>query len=376
MRMDTLLTVNDYHQKAITLLPKNARDYYESGSDDEHTLRRNIDAFSRFLIWPKCLADVSKIDMSVEFLGKKYKTPICLSPSAFHKLCHPDGELATVQDKYSYAGNAGVMICSSWGTTAMEDIAAHQGNATLWFQLYVYKHRPTCEALIRRAERAGFEALVLTADTPVLGHRLADKRNAFTLPPPLKFANILDNSDSKVRMPKVPVGDSGLMAYVSEQVDPSIDWNMLKWLVGFTRLPVIVKGVMRPGDAEMAIMCGAKAVFISNHGGRQMDSAPSTIEVLPEIVKAVRQRVPVFIDGGFRNGRDVFKALALGATAVFLGRPVLYGLTVGGAQGVENILRIMENELEVTMELSGCTTIHEIQNTKEIVVPADRFSKL
>ncbi|CAJ0957154.1 unnamed protein product, partial [Mesorhabditis belari] len=370
--MQNLLTIDDFHQKAISLLPKLSRDYYESGSDEEKALRRNRRAFSRLLIRPKCLVDVSKSDTNCEFLGKKFKSPIAVAPTAFHKLCHPRGELASVEGISRFGG---LMICSSWGTTPLEEIAENRGDATLWFQLYVYKDRPTTEALIRRAENAGFEALVLTVDTPVLGRRLADKRNAFTLPPPLKFANMVATNDSKVHMPKVPIGDSGLMAYVSSQIDQSLNWDSLKWLVGFSRLPVIVKGIMRSDDALKALQCGAKGIIVSNHGGRQMDCAPATIEALPEIAKVAGQ-IPVFLDGGIRNGRDVFKALALGASGIFIGRAILYGLTVGGADGVERVLDILQEEFEHCMKLAGCQSIADIRNTPQIVVSSSHYSKL
>ncbi|VDP19502.1 unnamed protein product [Heligmosomoides polygyrus] len=303
------MTVDDYRKEASLRLKKLARDYYEAGSEDQLTLARNENAFQRLLIRPRCLRDVSKIDTSVQWFGRNQSFPIGLAPSAFHCLATKDGELSTVRGA-SKAGS--VMIISSWSTTAIEDVAkqAKQDNVELWFQLYVYKNKAITSNLVSRAEANGCKALVLTVDTPVLGRRLVDIRNGFTLPKGLRMANI-DSLELSL-MPSVEEGKSGLLQYVSDQVDPGLDWDVLDWT---TKLPVIVKGVMRGDDADEAVRKGVHGIIVSNHGGRQMDSAPATvghldvglqlliflgssnyflqIEVLSKVVRAVKGRVPV-----------------------------------------------------------------------------------
>ncbi|KAK6029146.1 dehydrogenase, FMN-dependent [Ostertagia ostertagi] len=374
-----LLTIEDYRTESAMKLKKMTRDYYEAGSDDQLTLNRNENAFKRFLIRPRCLRDVSSVDTSVEWYGRKHSFPIGLAPSAFHRMATRDGELSTVKGA-SMAG--AVMICSSWSTTAIEEVAmqAQEQGVEIWFQVMTSftftRTRQITSGLISRAEACGCKALVLTVDAPVLGRRLADLRNAFTLPDGLRFANFSSLQASV--MPSTKAGSSGFMEYVSNEIDPSINWDTIDWLLKSTKLPIIIKGVMRGDDAEEAVRRGVHGIIVSNHGGRQMDSAPATvsqsvtftIEVLSEVVHAVQGRVPVFIDGGFRNGRDVFKAIALGAKGVFIGRPVLCRslITVKGAEGVAKSDQIAADGIAHTMQLAGCHSVEEIQESPDIVV--------
>ncbi|KAE9418765.1 hypothetical protein Angca_006715, partial [Angiostrongylus cantonensis] len=363
-----LLTIDDFRLEAGLKLSKVASDYYEAGADEQLTLARNENAFRRLLIRPRCLQNVSKPDTSVGWFGRKHSFPIGIAPTAFHRMAHKSGELSTVKGA-SISGS--VMIVSSWSTTAIEAVAKQATNdgVELWLQLYVYKDRSITSALVSRAEQSGYRAIALTVDTPILGRRLVDARNGFTLPDGLKnfrFANFASLNASQ--MPNTRAGESGFMHYVSNQIDSTLDWSVVDWLLRITKLPVLVKGIMRGDDADEAVRRGVQGIIVSNHGGRQIDSAPATIEVLPEVVRAVLGRVPVFIDGGIRNGRDIFKSIALGANGVFVGRPILWGLSVDGSQGVAKVMKILQDEFVHTMQLAGCRSINEIQNCKDIVV--------
>ncbi|KAL6743887.1 hypothetical protein Aduo_016876 [Ancylostoma duodenale] len=368
-----LLTTDDFRAEAASKLKKPARDYYNGGSDEELTLARNESAFRRLLIRPRCLRDVSEVDTSVEWYGEKFRFPIGIAPTAFHRMAEKNGELNTVRGA---ALSGSVMIASSWSTTPIEPMAheAKTKNVSLWFQLYVYKDKSITTSLLTRAQDSGCKAIVLTVDTPVLGNRLADARNGFSLPDGLTFANFTTLQSSQMPLPSE--GQSAFMKYVSTQIDPAMNWQVLEWVINNSKLPVIVKGVMRGDDAEEAISRGARGIIVSNHGGRQMDSAPASIEALPDIVRIVNGRVPVFIDGGIRNGRDVFKAIALGASGVFIGRPVLWGLSVGGAEGVSSVMKLLQSEFEHTMQLAGCRSIREMQQYPDLVVNESYYSKL
>ncbi|PAV67895.1 hypothetical protein WR25_24142 [Diploscapter pachys] len=289
-------------------------------------------------------------------------------------MAHPQGELATIRG----ASQAGaLMILSSWSTTAVGEVTneASRYGGHVWFQLYVYRDREITKYLIEQAEKAGVKALVLTVDTPVLGRRLTDQRNNFKLPEHLGFANI-PKSDKRQQMEEVEQGHSGLLDYVKHQIDPSLSWETLKWIKTKTSLPIVVKGVMRPEDALLAIEHGASGIIVSNHGGRQMDSTAATIEVLPSIIRAVNKKIPVFVDGGIRSGQDALKAVALGATGVFIGRPILWALSVEGASGVKRALNIMQQEFTEGMRLVGCRSIKELQEDKNLIVHENNVHKL
>jgi 4-hydroxymandelate oxidase len=340
-------------------LSRESFDYYASGAQDEVTLRENRAAYDRISLAYRVLVDVSRRDMTTTVLGQPVAMPVLVAPTAFQRLAHPEGELATVRA----AGAAGtVMILSTLSNTPLEEVVA-AASGPVWFQLYVYRDRTTTEGLVRRAELAGCQAIVLTADAPVIGRRERDVRNRFHLPPGLAAANLL------------PVGygdlppsatDSGLAAYVSALIDPSLSWRDIAWLRSITRLPLVIKGIVRPDDALRAAEAGAAGVIVSNHGGRQLDTAPATIEVLPEIAEALRgSPVEVFVDGGVRRGTDIVKALALGARAVLVGRPVLWGLAAGGEAGAAAALGLLRNELDLAMALAGAPTVADI--TRDLV---------
>jgi 4-hydroxymandelate oxidase len=350
------LNLFDFEAAAAELLPPMARDYYASGALDEITLRRNRAAWDRFELHYRVLVDVAERDLATTVLDQRIALPVLLAPTAFHRLAHPDGELATVRA----AGAAGtIMTLSTLSNVAVEDVT-REASGPVWFQLYVYRDRGATAALVRRVEEAGCGALVLTVDAPLLGRRERDVRNRFRLPPELKVANLLPEGYAEL---PADAADSGLAAYAVRMLDPSLAWRDLEWLAGLTRLPLVIKGIVRPDDAARAAEHGAAAIVVSNHGGRQLDGAPATAAVLPAVAEELARRgspIEVLVDGGVRRGTDVIKAIALGARAVLIGRPVLWGLAVGGAEGATRVLAILRDELDLAMALCGCRRVADI----------------
>ena len=333
------------------LLPM-AFDYYASGADDELTLRRNQEAFRQLELHYRVLVDVAATTARTRVLGAPVELPVLVAPTAFHRLAHPEGELATARA----AGAAGtVYILSTLSTTRVEDVMA-VASGPVWFQLYVYKDRAATRDLVARVEAAGVQALVLTVDAPLLGRRERDVRNRFALPPGLRVENVHGATGDVAR----PAADSGLAAYFAQLLDPRLTWDDVAWLRGITRLPVIVKGLVRADDARRAVDAGVQGIVVSNHGGRQLDTAPATIDVLPRIAEAVDGRAELLLDGGVRRGTDVIKALALGARAVLLGRPILWGLALAGQAGVEGVLAMLRRELELAMALCGAPQVAQL----------------
>ncbi|CAK8578335.1 unnamed protein product [Lathyrus sativus] len=357
--MDLITNVSEFEAIAKQKLPKMIYDYYASGAEDEWTLKENRNAFSRILFRPRILRDVSKIDLTTNVLGFDISMPIMIAPTAMQKMAHPEGEYATARAA-SAAGT--IMTLSSWATSSVEEVAS-TGPGIRFFQLYVLKDRNVVTQLVRRAESAGFKAIALTVDTPILGRREADIKNRFTMPPHLILKNYegldLGKLDKKTN-------DSGLASYVAGQVDRSLNWEDVKWLQTITSLPILVKGVITSEDTKLAIQAGVSGIIVSNHGARQLDYVPATITALEEVVKAAGGKLPVFLDGGVRRGTDVFKALALGASGVFIGRPVVFSLAANGEAGVRKALEILHDEFHLTMALCGCRSIKEI--TRDHVV--------
>ena len=353
------LNLRALEQLAEARVPRMAWDYYASGADDERAVRENVDAFARIALHYRVLVDVSVRSLATTALGSPISLPIIVAPTAFHRLAHADGELATARG----AGDAGtIMILSTLSNTRIEDVV-HAATGPVWFQLYVYKDRNATAALVRRAEAAGARALVLTVDAPLLGRRERDVVNGFALPPHLGIANM--HGDEREVPPAVH--DSGLAAYFSGLLDPALTWSAISWLRSVTHLPILVKGIVRPDDAVRAIDEGAAGIVVSNHGGRQLDAAPATIEVLPHVADAIGDRGELYVDGGIRRGADVIKALAYGARAVLVGRPVLWGLAAGGREGVAAALAVLRRELDLAMALCGCPDVASV--TRELVEP-------
>ncbi|KAJ1156536.1 hypothetical protein NDU88_009255 [Pleurodeles waltl] len=344
-----LLSVDDFEQYAKKALPKSVYDYYRSGADDQQTLADNVDAFARWRLHPRRLRDVSLLDLSTSVLGHKISMPICVGATAMQRMAHPEGETATVKACRSIGTG---MMLSSWATSSMEEVSEAAPDALRWMQLYIYKDRELTKSLVQRAERAGYKGIFLTVDTPYLGRRFDDVRNRFQLPPHLRMKNF-QTSDLAFASEKGYGEDSGLAVYVAKAIDPSIKWVDIEWLRGLTSLPIVAKGILRADDALEAVKHGVDGILVSNHGARQLDGVPATIDALPEIVEAVKGKVEVYLDGGIRKGTDVLKALALGANAVFIGRPVLWGLAYQGEDGVHDVLQMLKEELRLSMALAG-----------------------
>lgn len=331
-----------------------AWDYYASGAMDEITLRENRQSYERIFLSPRMLVDVSQRDLSTKVLGQKIEMPVIIAPTAFQKLAHEDGEIGTIKA----ANRCGTIMClSTLATSSIEEVGGQADN-NLWFQLYVYKDREITKDLVARAKAAGAKALVVTVDSPLLGRRERDIRNRFSLPKGLTVANL-----SKAGLDNLPadVKDSGLAAYIASLYDESLTWKDLKWIAQLSDLPLLVKGILRSDDAKRAIKCGAAGIIVSNHGGRQLDTAIPTISALALIKEAVPKNCELFVDGGIRRGSDILKALALGAKAVLIGRPVLWGLALAGSEGVELALNLLRKELDLSMALSGVSSIKEIK---------------
>ncbi|MBD2541602.1 alpha-hydroxy acid oxidase [Coleofasciculus sp. FACHB-SPT36] len=344
----------EYERLANQHLSQMALDYYASGAWDEITLRDNRAAFERYKLRPRMLVDVSQRDLSTTILGQSLQLPILIAPMAFQCLAHPDGEIATAK---AAAKMGTAMVLSTLATKSIEEVASVGNQTPQWFQLYVHRDRALTRALVERAYAAGFQALCLTVDAPLLGKRERDTRNQFVLPLGMELANLATLTDLKI---SYKPGESGLFAYFLEQLNPALTWKDLEWLQSLSPLPLVVKGILRGDDALRAVEHGAKAVIVSNHGGRQLDGAIATIDALSEVVAAVGDTAEVLVDGGIRRGTDVLKALALGAKAVLLGRPVLWGLAVGGEAGVGHVLELLRDELDLAIALSGCAKLQDI----------------
>ncbi len=347
----------DYEAAAAELLPQMVYDYYAGGAHDEITLRENRDAFDRMQLRYRVLRDVSSRSLTTEVLGQELAMPVVIAPTAFHQLATEEGEVATAR---AAKRSGTVMTLSTLSTRAIEDVGA-AAEGRLWFQLYVYRDREATRELVARAEAAGAKALMLTVDAQIWGVRERDVRNRFQLPEGLQMVNLV--SRGKGDFPDVD--GSGLAAYVARTFDPSLSWKDLEWLCANTRLPVLIKGVVRGDDAAMALEHGAAGVVVSNHGGRQLDTAPAPISVLEEVVQAMGGRGTVLVDGGVRRGTDVVKAMALGADAVLIGRPVLWGLATAGEEGVMRVLEHLRAELDLAMALCGAASLDEV--TRDLV---------
>jgi len=336
-----LVNVFDYEKLARTRMAPPLWDFFQGGSDDEVTLRNCRAAFERIKLRPRVLVDVSKIDMDCTVLGTPVSTPLLIAPMASHCVAHPDGECATAQA----AGRAGtLMIASTVATRTIEEIA-QAASGPLWFQLYAYPTLKVAESLVSRAENAGYRAIVLTVDLPRLGNREKDRRHNIAIPPaPYREANFVDVEK---------VGQAWV----------TLTWDSLAWLRSITSLPIILKGILTGEDARLAVEHGVDGIVVTNHGGRQLDTAIPSIEALPEIIEAVAGRCEVYLDGGIRRGTDILKALALGARAVLIGRPILWGLAVNGADGAYAVLELLRKELELAMALSGRPTLASLDHS-------------
>ncbi|MGA1058204.1 MAG: alpha-hydroxy acid oxidase [Phycisphaerales bacterium] len=349
MQPQNLIDIETFARERLS---KVVYDYYRSGAWDESTLRRNREAFGEIEFLPRVLVDVSTRDASCTLLGTRLSMPVLAAPTAFHRLAHPDGEAATAR---AVAASGSIMVLSSLSTTSIEEVVAQGG--TVWFQLYANKDPGITKALMDRAIAAGCKALMLTADTPVWGVRERDVRNGFRLPAGVSAVNLasLDpTGDLKSRQ------GSGMGQAFDWMVHPALAWPELERICAASSVPVMLKGVARGDDAAKAIDSGCAGVVVSNHGGRQLDGTPATIDMLPAVVEAVGGRGLVLVDGGVRRGTDVLKAIALGADAVQIGRPQLWGLASGGELGVRRVFEMLAAELDIAMALAGCSSLANV----------------
>ncbi|MFI6641768.1 aminotransferase class I/II-fold pyridoxal phosphate-dependent enzyme [Streptomyces sp. NPDC050504] len=333
------LSLAEYAARARATTEGPVWDFVEGGAGDERTLAANVRAFDEVRLRTRVLTGAGEPDLAATVLGRRWAAPLGVAPMAYHTLMHPEGEVATARA----ADGAGLpFVVSTFASRTFEDVAAAT-SAPLWLQVYCFRDRAVTRALVERAERAGFEALVLTVDTPRLGRRLRDVRNDFRLPDGVVPAN-LPQEDADYSSPSEH-GRTGL--------DPALDWSVVDWLRSVSSLPVLVKGILTADDARRALAAGVDGIVVSNHGGRQLDGAPATLDVLADVAAEVAGGCALLLDGGVRRGRDVLAALALGADAVLLGRPVLHGLAVSGARGVSGVLDTVVEELAEAMALTG-----------------------
>lgn len=338
----TLVNLHDYEQRAHERLSVGALAYFAGGANDERTLTDNRAAFGRRRIIPRVLREVSHVDPSVEILGRRWPWPIWIAPTAFQRLAHPDGELATAR---AAAARDVTMTLSTIASTDLTEVAAIGGPR--WFQVYLPADMGARRAHVERAVAAGYEALVLTVDLPRLGRRERDIRVGFRVPDEIGVPSIAAAAG-------VSLADSLSVPFVDR-----LTWDDVTWLADFG-LPVIVKGILHPDDARLAVEHGAAAIDVSNHGGRQLDAAIASLDALPAVVEAVDGRTPVSMDGGVRRGTDVLIAQALGATAVGIGRPILWGLAVNGEAGVGHVLDLLTAETELSMALAGVASVADL----------------
>ncbi|MFN7123794.1 MAG: alpha-hydroxy acid oxidase [Hydrogenophaga sp.] len=327
--------------------------YFNGGAADEITLHANARAWQSLELLPRVMRPLAGGHTRIELLGRTLAHPVLVAPMAYQSLAHPLGELATA---LAAAALGAGLVLSTQASTRLEHVARaylpDPGRGPLWFQLYLQPDRGFTQELVQRAESAGFEALVLTVDAPVSGVRDAERRSGFQLPPHVSAVNLQG-------MPQAPASPSspGHSALFDGLLAHAPTWDDIAWLRSITRLPVLLKGVVHPLDARQALDCGAAGLIVSNHGGRTLDTMPATAALLPRVVQAVAGDAPVLVDGGIRRGTDVLKAMALGASAVLVGRPVLHGLANAGANGVAHVLRLLCDELEIAMALTGCRTL-------------------
>jgi len=333
------LDLEELEARAKELLGPGPYDYIAGGAGAETTLADNEAAWGRLRLRPRVLRDVAKVSTTTTLLGTELPSPIGVAPSAFHRVAHPDGETATARG----AAQAGALyVVSSRASMRPAEVAAAAPEAPRWFQVYVWAERSITTDLVAEAASSGYQALVLTGDTPVLGSRLRDARNAFTLP-------------ADVYQPYEPLSER--TNYLGPAQDPSVTFDDIAWLRELSGLPVIVKGVLRGDDAVRCVQAGAAGVMVSNHGGRQLDGAIATADALGEVAEAVGASAEVYVDGGVRSGVDVLRALALGARAVLVARPVVWGLATGGTDGVRDVLASLHTDLVLAMRLCGAPTL-------------------
>jgi 4-hydroxymandelate oxidase len=347
------LSLEDLEREARHVIGEMAYAYYAGGAEDERLLEANVSAWAHWQLHPKVLAGIAEVDLRTTLLGTAVRSPVVIAPTAIQGLAHVDGEVATARGA---AARGALMVLSSLATCSLEEVAAGAPGGPRWMQVYILRDRARTVDLAQRAATHGYGALVLTVDAPVAGLRLRELRGGVHLPHDLVLPNLAGGSTESAH-------EGGFMAVVTREFEPALTADDIGWLAGLTSLPVVVKGVQRADDARRCVEAGAAAVVVSNHGARQLSDAPPTADILPEVVEAVGGRAEVYVDGGLRRAPDVVKALALGARAVLVGRPSLWALAAGGADGVASLLGWYESELHRTMALCGAATVGQLERS-------------
>jgi 4-hydroxymandelate oxidase len=358
-----LLRLDEFETAVRSRLPADVWDYIQGGSGAEATVAANRAAFDRLVLRPRVLVDVAECDLATTVLGCDLAFPVAVAPMAFQRLAHPEGEVPVAAAAHA-AGT--VFIASTFASAEFEQIAA-AAHGDWWLQVYWLRQRDMLRTVLRRAAAAGCRALMLTVDAPRISRRLRDLRNGFALPAGVNAVNV--PSSVMVEVHEHSAGSSALRRHANSELDPAITWADLAWLREVTALPIALKGIVTAEDAALAVSHGIDAIVVSNHGGRQLDGAIASLDALPEVVAAVAGRIPVLVDGGVRSGTDAFKAIALGAAAVLVGRPVLWGLAHGGAAGVGSVLALLREELDEAMTLAGRRAIADIDPAAVRAVP-------
>ncbi len=348
------LNLDEFETAARLLLSPMAHAYFSGGACDQITLRENISSWNGIKLWPRILKGVATPELSTTLFGNSVALPFFPAPVAMLKLAHPHGELAVGR-----AMNQLTLpyIASTMATTSLEDVAQETKNTAAYFQLYCFKDRALTKSLIQRAEQAKYKGLVVTVDAQILGKREADIRHQFHLPTPLKLENLDYQSNLALH-----ASEGSGAERVSAHFDTSLDWKSLEAMLADTKLPWAIKGVLHPEDATIAASLGAKAIFISNHGGRQLDGVPTALEVLPLFAKVLKGQTEIFVDGGIRRGTDIIKAILLGANGVLIGKPLVWALAVGGQAGIIRMMQILEEELRLGMCLLGCSSLENLDD--------------
>jgi L-lactate dehydrogenase (cytochrome) len=368
-RLSRALTIGDLRAVARRRTPRAVFDYTDGAAEAEASLRRATEAFERVEFRPRVLRDVTAVDTATSVLGRPSALPLAFAPTGFTRMMHHQGERAVVR----VADQVGIPYAlSTLGTTSIEDVAAAAPGARRWFQLYVWRDRGAGKELVERAQAAGYEALMLTVDVPVAGARLRDARNGLTIPPSLTLRTVLDAathpswwfnllSTEPLEFASLTSSEGTVAELINRMFDPSLTVRDVEWLRETWSGPLIVKGIQHVDDARMVVDAGVDAVVVSNHGGRQLDRAPTPLEVLPEVAEAVGDRAEVLLDGGVRSGADVVAAVALGARACLVGRAYLYGLMAGGERGVRRAVDILASEIVRTLQLLGADGVGSLE---------------
>lgn len=364
------LSCYDLEAKSKQSLDADVFDYISGGSGSEWGLNNNLRSFEQYQIVPRILQGIASVDISCMILQTELSNPLIIAPMAFHKLACAEGEYATA--KAATQTNT-IFTLSTMSSVSIEDISK-ESSSSKWFQLYPFKNQSITTALIKRAEAAGYKAIIITVDVPVMGYRLRDIRNNFSLPKHISAANLSSLNSTHCLSDK---SDGSMVKdYTDQEFQDNLSWEDISRIKNITTLPIILKGVLNAEDAQDAIRAGVSAIIVSNHGGRQLDSVISPLDALIEIKESVGDKIPVILDGGIRNGEDIFKAVALGADAVMLGRPVLWALSVGGKDELVSLLDRLKNELIHTMKLAGCNSLKVVHERGLSLLAGEKITAL